>query len=69
MTDTDIPDPADNKPSQAEGSPGDEQVEPAVEPAGTRPSQAEGAPEDQDVGSPGSAQGSDPARGGAADGA
>ena len=67
MTDTNIPDPADNKPSQAEGSPGDEQVEPALAPADNRPSQSEGSPEDQDVDAPGSAEGSDPARGGAAD--
>lgn len=41
------PDPADNKPSQAEGAPEDENVEPAVDPAGNKPSQAEGdAPED-----------------------
>ena len=37
-----IPDPADNKPSQAEGDPEDEHVEPAVDPADNKPSQAEG---------------------------
>ncbi|WP_423246011.1 hypothetical protein [Kocuria flava] len=43
-----VPDPARNKPSQAEGSaPEDQQAETAVDPAGNKPSQAEGdAPQD-----------------------
>ncbi|GEO93462.1 hypothetical protein [Kocuria flava] len=43
-----VPDPAQNKPSQAEGdAPEDQQVETAVDPAGNKPSQAEGdAPQD-----------------------
>ena len=44
---TRTPDPADNKPSQAEGAAEDEHVQPAVDPAENKPSQAEGdAPED-----------------------
>ncbi|GAB2623630.1 hypothetical protein [Kocuria arenosa] len=43
-----IPDPAENRPSQAEGDvPEDQSVQSAVDPAGNKPSQAEGdAPED-----------------------
>lgn len=42
------PDPAENKPSQAEGDvPGDQTVQSAVDPDDNKPSQAEGdAPED-----------------------
>ncbi|GEO96825.1 hypothetical protein [Kocuria turfanensis] len=40
---TQTPDPAENKPSQAEGDvPEDQDVESAVDPAGNKPSQAEG---------------------------
>jgi hypothetical protein len=46
MTETSTPDPAHNKPSQAEGGPEGQNVESAVDPAGNKPSQAEGAPED-----------------------
>jgi hypothetical protein len=53
MTETSTPDPAQNKPSQAEGGPEDQDVESAVDPAGNKPSQAEGAPEDQNVDLPG----------------
>jgi hypothetical protein len=54
MGETSTPDPAENKPSQAEGGPEDQNVESsAVDPAGDKPSQAEGAPEDQDVDLPG----------------
>jgi hypothetical protein len=38
-----IPDPAENRPSQAEGDvPEDQSVQSAVDPAGNKPSQAEG---------------------------
>jgi hypothetical protein len=37
-----IPDPAENRPSQAEGAPEDEHVDSAVDPADNKPSQAEG---------------------------
>lgn len=43
------PDPADNKPSQAEGGPEDQDVESAVDPAGNKPSQAEGDPGNMDT--------------------
>jgi hypothetical protein len=40
---TETPDPAENKPSQAEGDvPGDQDVVPAVDPEDDKPSQAEG---------------------------
>lgn len=58
MTENSIPDPAENKPSQAEGSSDDQDVVSAVEPADNKPSQAEGAPEDDSVGSPGDPAGS-----------
>lgn len=38
MTESTIPDPAENKPSQAEGSPDDQDVASAVDPADNKPS-------------------------------
>lgn len=48
MTDTNTPDPAENKPSTPGSEADDRDVVSAVDPAHNMPSQAEGAPEEEE---------------------